>query len=48
MGAGLSGAIAVDALMQEKVVNVVPVFERQEKAGRCWFVLSKSLVVCIY
>ncbi|KAJ5668180.1 uncharacterized protein N7477_006750 [Penicillium maclennaniae] len=35
IGAGPSGAIAVDALMQEKVFNV-RVFERQEKAGGCW------------
>lgn len=38
IGAGPSGAIAVDALMQEKAFDVVRVFERQEKAGGCWFV----------
>lgn len=37
IGAGPSGAIAVDALMQEKVFDVVRVFERQEKAGGCWY-----------
>ncbi|KAJ5998760.1 hypothetical protein N7451_006570 [Penicillium sp. IBT 35674x] len=36
IGAGPSGAIAVDALMQEKAFDVVRVFERQEKAGGCW------------
>ncbi|PKY08290.1 monooxygenase [Aspergillus campestris IBT 28561] len=36
IGAGPAGAIAVDALMQEKAFDVVRVFERQEKAGGCW------------
>lgn len=36
IGAGPSGAIAVDAFMQEKVFDVVRVFERQEMAGGCW------------
>ncbi|KAJ5614478.1 hypothetical protein N7528_008132 [Penicillium herquei] len=36
IGAGPSGAIAIDALMQEKAFDVVRVFERQEKAGGCW------------
>ncbi|KAJ5692460.1 hypothetical protein N7462_001883 [Penicillium macrosclerotiorum] len=36
IGAGPAGAIAVDALMQEKVFDVIRVFERQEKAGGCW------------
>ena len=38
IGAGPSGAIAVDALMQEKTFDIVRVFERQEKAGGCWSV----------
>lgn len=38
IGAGPSGAIAVDALIQEKVFDVVRVFERQEMAGGCWYV----------
>jgi cation diffusion facilitator CzcD-associated flavoprotein CzcO len=38
IGAGPSGAIAVDALIQEKHFDVIRVFERQEKAGGCWFV----------
>lgn len=42
IGAGPSGAIAVDALMQEKAFDVVRVFERQEKAGGCWFVTPLS------
>lgn len=36
IGAGPSGAIAVEALVQEKTFDVVRVFERQEKAGGCW------------
>ncbi|KAJ5703874.1 hypothetical protein N7493_011012 [Penicillium malachiteum] len=36
IGTGPSGAIAIDALMQEKAFDVVRVFERQEKAGGCW------------
>lgn len=38
IGAGPSGAIVVDALMQEEAFDVVRVFERQEMAGGCWFV----------
>ncbi|OKO97262.1 Thiol-specific monooxygenase [Penicillium subrubescens] len=36
IGAGPAGAIAVDALMQEKAFDLIRVFERQEKAGGCW------------
>ncbi|KAJ5161062.1 hypothetical protein N7492_006454 [Penicillium capsulatum] len=36
IGAGPSGAIAVDALVQERTFDVIRVFERQEKAGGCW------------
>ncbi|KAH8426858.1 uncharacterized protein LDX57_004584 [Aspergillus melleus] len=36
IGTGPAGAIAVDALVQEKAFDVVRVFERQEKAGGCW------------
>ncbi|CAG7937353.1 unnamed protein product [Penicillium nalgiovense] len=36
IGAGPAGAIAVDALAQEKAFDVIRVFERQEKAGGCW------------
>lgn len=39
IGAGPAGAIAVDALMQERAFDVIRVFERQEKAGGCWLVL---------
>lgn len=42
VGAGPSGAIAVDALMQEKAFDSVRVFERQEKAGGCWYVRLAS------
>lgn len=40
IGTGPSGAIAVDALVQEQAFDVVRVFERQEKAGGCWYVLN--------
>lgn len=36
IGAGPAGAIAVDALAQEGVFDVIRVFERREKAGGCW------------
>ena len=39
IGAGPAGAIAVDALAQEKAFDVIRVFERQEKAGGCWYVV---------
>ena len=44
IGAGPSGAIAIDALVQEKAFDKIRVFERQEKAGGCWFV---EIVYCI-
>lgn len=37
IGTGPSGAIAVDALVQEGAFDVVRVFERQEKAGGNWY-----------
>ncbi|EAW09507.1 dimethylaniline monooxygenase [Aspergillus clavatus NRRL 1] len=42
IGAGPAGAIAVDALMQERAFDVVRVFERQEKAGGCWVARDES------
>ncbi|KUI61837.1 Thiol-specific monooxygenase [Cytospora mali] len=36
IGAGPSGAIAVDALAQEKHFDVIRVFERREGPGGCW------------
>jgi cation diffusion facilitator CzcD-associated flavoprotein CzcO len=36
IGAGPAGAIAVDALAQERVFETIRVFERREKAGGCW------------
>lgn len=38
IGAGPAGAIAVDALAQEQVFDVIRVFERREKVGGCWYV----------
>jgi cation diffusion facilitator CzcD-associated flavoprotein CzcO len=40
IGAGPAGAIAVDALAQEKAFDVIRVFDRQEKAGGCWYAHS--------
>ncbi|KAL4879645.1 hypothetical protein BJY04DRAFT_193314 [Aspergillus karnatakaensis] len=36
IGTGPSGAIAVDALVQERAFDVIRVFERQERAGGNW------------
>lgn len=41
IGAGPAGAIAVDALAQEGVFDVIRVFERREKVGGCWYVGSR-------
>src|SRR6187402_1709987 len=38
IGAGPAGAIALDALAQEKEFDSIRVFERREKAGGCWSV----------
>lgn len=38
IGAGPAGAIAVDALAQEKCFEVIRVFERREGSGGCWWV----------
>lgn len=40
IGAGPAGAIAVDALAQEKAFDTIRVFERQENSGGLWCVLS--------
>lgn len=40
IGAGPAGAIAVDALAQEKAFDIIRVFERREGPGGCWCVLS--------
>jgi cation diffusion facilitator CzcD-associated flavoprotein CzcO len=36
IGAGPSGAIAVDALAQEQAFDLIRVFERREGPGGCW------------
>ncbi|KAK4653253.1 hypothetical protein QC762_511790 [Podospora pseudocomata] len=36
IGAGPAGAIAIDALAQEKTFDIIRVFERREEAGGCW------------
>jgi cation diffusion facilitator CzcD-associated flavoprotein CzcO len=36
IGAGPAGAIAVDALAQEKTFDLIRVFERREGPGGCW------------
>ena len=40
IGCGPAGAISIDALMKEDVFDIIKVFERREKPGGCWFVLS--------
>lgn len=42
IGTGPAGAIAVDALAQEKTFDSIRVFERQEQSGGCWWVLYRS------
>lgn len=37
IGAGPAGAIAVDALAQEKAFDTIRVFERREGPGGCWY-----------
>jgi cation diffusion facilitator CzcD-associated flavoprotein CzcO len=41
IGAGPAGVIAVDALVQEQIFDIVKVFERREKAGGCWYVSTQ-------
>lgn len=36
IGAGPAGAIAIDALAQEKTFDTIRVFERREAPGGCW------------
>lgn len=36
IGAGPAGAITIDALAQERVFDVIRVFERRERPGGCW------------
>lgn len=36
IGAGPSGAITVDALVQEQTFDQIRVFDRQEGPGGCW------------
>lgn len=43
IGAGPAGAIAVDALAQEGIFDVIRVFERREKVGGCWYVGSRHI-----
>lgn len=44
IGAGPAGAIAIDALAQEKTFDIIRVFERREGPGGCWSVyLLRSL-----
>jgi cation diffusion facilitator CzcD-associated flavoprotein CzcO len=42
IGAGPSGAIAVDALAQEQAFDLIRVFERRESPGGCWSVPLQS------
>lgn len=36
IGAGPAGAIAIDALAQERTFDLIRVFERREGPGGCW------------
>ncbi|KAF6822204.1 dimethylaniline monooxygenase [Colletotrichum plurivorum] len=42
IGAGPAGAIMIDALAQEKVFDVIRVFERREAPGGCWLGETKA------
>lgn len=42
IGAGPAGAIAIDALAQEKAFDIIRVFERREGPGGCWFVCASA------
>lgn len=44
IGAGPAGAIAVDALVQEKTFDRIRVFERREGPGGCWYVLNHYFI----
>lgn len=44
IGAGPAGAIAIDALAQEKAFDLIRVFERREGPGGCWWVAPLRLV----
>lgn len=48
IGAGPAGAIAIDALAQEKAFDIIRVFERRERAGGCWYVDHISLPLSKY
>lgn len=45
IGTGPAGAIAVDALMQERAFDTVRVFERQDQAGGCWYVKHRQFAL---
>lgn len=36
IGAGASGAIALDSLVREQAFDTIKVFERRERAGGVW------------
>lgn len=48
IGAGPAGAIAIDALAQEKAFDIIRVFERRERAGGCWYVNNIPLPLSKY
>lgn len=37
IGAGPAGSIAIDALAQEKMFDMIRVFERREGSGGSWY-----------
>lgn len=42
IGLGPGGAIAIDALAQEKAFETIRVFERREAPGGCWYVNAST------
>jgi cation diffusion facilitator CzcD-associated flavoprotein CzcO len=42
IGLGPGGAIAIDALAQEKAFETIRVFERRDAPGGCWLVVSQN------
>lgn len=48
IGLGPSGAIAIDALAQEKAFDVIRVFERREAPGGCWYALPDATPSAFY
>lgn len=48
IGLGPGGAIAIDALAQEKAFETIRVFERREAPGGCWYVKPLNFPAYIF